>query len=231
MMKKTSKFSSALAMCAYACACACGKEAPKPEPARVQTGSPDFTINGTPSAPASVANAPNAPSAPNAPPPVPSASVSTTLAAGLVAPPPVIQKDAGKTLDAPKATTPASTQLTGKNFALAIASPGCRAGEECQVTIQVTAGNGYHVNKEYPYKFLANAAPGIEYLGKKTPTTFARESGDFREDGETKGTMTVRFKPAAAGTMIVSGTYKMSVCSAENCQIEAQPVTLSVPVI
>ncbi len=43
--------------------------------------------------------------------------------------------------------------------------------------------------------------------------------------------MTVRFKPTAAGDAKVSGTYKMSVCSAENCQIEQQTVSLNVPVM
>ena len=43
--------------------------------------------------------------------------------------------------------------------------------------------------------------------------------------------MIVRFKPTSAGEARVSGTYKMSVCSAENCQIETQAVTLVVPVM
>jgi hypothetical protein len=43
--------------------------------------------------------------------------------------------------------------------------------------------------------------------------------------------MTVRFKPATAGDANVSGTFKMSVCSASNCQIEQQAVALKVPVI
>ena len=42
--------------------------------------------------------------------------------------------------------------------------------------------------------------------------------------------MTVRFKPSSAGETKVSGTYKMSICSADQCQIEAQPIALGVPV-
>jgi hypothetical protein len=88
----------------------------------------------------------------------------------------------------------------------------------------------YHVNKEYPYKFVAT--PGaVDYLGKGDPNTFSRANGDFAEDGEKAATLTVRFKAKQAGDATVAGTYKLSVCSAENCQIEQQAVTLTVPVM
>ena len=99
------------------------------------------------------------------------------------------------------------------------------------MTLRLAAGGEYHVNKEYPYKFVATAAPGVQFLGNGEPNTFSRSSGDFREDGEKAATMTVRFKPTAAGEARVTGTYKMSVCSAENCQVETQAVQLAVPVM
>jgi hypothetical protein len=89
----------------------------------------------------------------------------------------------------------------------------------------------FHVNKEYPYKFVASAAPGVAYLANGDANTFSRSSGDFHEDSEKVGTMTVRFKPSAAGEARVAGTYKMSICSAEQCQIETQAVSLAVPVL
>lgn len=125
----------------------------------------------------------------------------------------------------------AQTHVTGKNFALDVASPGCRADTTCAVTLRLTTAGDYHVNKEYPYKFIATATPGIDYLGSGTVTQFSREQGDFKEEGEKAATLTVRFKAKSAGTANVSGTYKMSVCSAENCQVEQQPVTLAVPVM
>jgi hypothetical protein len=99
------------------------------------------------------------------------------------------------------------------------------------MTLRLAPSGEYHVNKEYPYKFLAGAAPGVQFLGNGDANTFSRAAGDFREEGEKSATMTVRFKPTAAGEARVSGTYKMSVCSAENCQIETQAVTLAVPVM
>lgn len=99
------------------------------------------------------------------------------------------------------------------------------------MTLRLAPTGAYHVNKEYPYKFVAAGAPNVTFLGKGDANTFSRASGDFAEEGEKAATMTVRFKPTAAGSARVSGTYKMSVCSAENCQIEQQAVTLDVPVL
>lgn len=125
---------------------------------------------------------------------------------------------------------PGKTHILGKNFSIDAASDACRAGSECAMTITLSAAPSYHINKEYPYKFVASAAPGVAFLGKEAPGTFSRASGDFKEQNETSATMTVRFKPAAAGETKISGTYRMSVCNEEHCQIEQQPVTVQVPV-
>ncbi|HSO36154.1 MAG TPA: hypothetical protein VLT33_26685, partial [Labilithrix sp.] len=129
------------------------------------------------------------------------------------------------------ALKPAGTTVSGKNFTLAVASPGCRVDVPCSLTLRLTAGGEFHVNKEYPYKFTASAAPGVAFLGNGDANVFSRASGDFREDGEKTATMTVRFKPSAAGEARIAGSYKMSVCSAEQCQIETQAVQLAVPVL
>lgn len=126
---------------------------------------------------------------------------------------------------------PASARLSGKNFSLDVASPGCRVDAPCTMTLRLVASGEFHINKEYPYKFVAAGAPGVTFLGSGEASTFSRAAGDFREDGEKTGVMTVRFKPTAAGEAKVSGTYKMSVCSASSCQIESQAVSLSVPVM
>lgn len=125
---------------------------------------------------------------------------------------------------------PGRQRIDGQNFTLDVASASCKAGADCTMTIKLTAASEFHVNKEYPYKLTANAAPGVTFLGKKDANVFTKESGDFVEEGEKTGTMTVRFKPAAAGEAKVAGTYKMSVCSADQCQIEVQPIALNVPV-
>jgi hypothetical protein len=189
---------------------ACNKPETKPEPI------PTFQIVGTPQ-----------------PAPEPSAapSASATASATASAKPTASAKTAAAASGAPAvALKAASTHVGGKNFALDVASPGCRADTPCAMTIRLAATGDYHINKEYPYKFTASPAPNVDFLGSGDANTFSRGQGDFKEDGEKNATLTVRFKPKSAGEAKVSGTYKLSVCSAENCQIETQNVTLAVNV-
>lgn len=139
-------------------------------------------------------------------------------------------KDAG-VASSSAALKPVSKHVAGNNFALDVASPGCKAGEECAMTIKLAASGSYHVNKEYPYKFIATPASGVAFLGKSDPNQFTRASGDFVEQGEKGGLMTVRFKPASAGEAKVAGKYKLSVCSADQCLIEEPMIDLAVPVM
>ena len=177
------------------------------------SASPLASASASPSASAKLAA--TATAAPSAS-PAPSALVATTGSA------------AAKNLPALK---PASTRMSGKNFTLDATSPGCRVDVPCTLVLRLAASGDYHVNKEYPYKFTATAASGVQFLGNGDANVFSRGAGDFREDGEKNATLTVRFKPTASGEARVSGTYKMSVCSAENCQIEQQAVNLAVPVM
>jgi hypothetical protein len=141
-------------------------------------------------------------------------------------------RDAGKGRATPGAALkPASKHISGSNFALDVSTPGCRASEECAMTIKLVPGGEYHVNKEYPYKFIATPAPGVAFLGKADPNTFTKAAGDFVENGEKAATMTVRWSASSAGEAHVAGRYKLSVCSAAQCQIEEQLVDLAVPVM
>jgi hypothetical protein len=188
-------------------------------------GSATTSGNVSPSADPAVSSSPPAP-----PPPLP----ATTSAAATVAPTAsVATVDAGRPKDAGRATAqkPASKHIDGNNFTLDVSSDGCKAGEDCVMTIKLAATGDYHVNKEYPYKFIATPSPGVTFLGKSDANTFSRAAGDFVEQGEKLGTMTVRFKPASAGEAKVAGKYKLSVCSDEQCLIEEEKIELAVPVM
>lgn len=120
----------------------------------------------------------------------------------------------------------------GNNFTVDATVGSCRAGAECTVSLKLTAGDGYHVNPEYPYKFTANDTSGVEFLGKNpsNKNQFTKSAGDFTVNGEKVGTMTIRFKPASHGNVSVSGLFKLSVCSAQNCQLDQANVTVPVTV-
>jgi hypothetical protein len=238
-----------LALISVAALTGCPKDDAKVDPATQSSASPSasrdvptFQINGTPqTASATPSSAPSAAPLASAT-PTPSATTTTTAtapsatgkatasatttAAASVAPPP-----SATTPPAPTAKTVAS-HVSGKNFGVDASSAGCKAGDSCVVTIRLNVtGSEYHVNKEYPYKFIASANPAVQYLGSGDANTFSRASGDFREDGEKSATMTVRFKAKSAGDANVSGTFKLSVCSADNCQLDQANVNLTVPVL
>ncbi len=120
----------------------------------------------------------------------------------------------------------------GNHFAVDSSQADCKAGAECVVELKLSAEGGFHVNKEYPYKFKAGDVAGVDYTGTDTAgkNVFSKASGDFTPDAkdEKLGTMKVHFKAAKAGALAIPGTFKLSVCSAENCQLET--AELSIPV-
>ena len=132
----------------------------------------------------------------------------------------------------------ATAKIDGKNFKLEIKSAGpCTATTECKGIITLDALSEFHINKEYPYKFTAKVNPDVEFLGKEGDqacaggkTIFSKCAGDFKQEGEQRATLGFRFKPAKAGPLTVVGTYKMSVCSAQNCQLETHELALDLTV-
>lgn len=123
---------------------------------------------------------------------------------------------------------------SGNNFVVNSTVSACAANAECKIVLRLEAKGDFHVNKEYPYKFKANAASGVTFLGKDTAgaETFSKTAGDFALDAgnEKVGTMTLKFKPANKGNVSISGVFKLSVCSAQNCQMESATVTVPVTV-
>ncbi len=100
-------------------------------------------------------------------------------------------------------------------------------GGECTGTITLTATGGYHINDEYPYRFVVDQAPGAEWLvsdGKG----FGKSTGDFKKTAPTVAELALRYRGKQVGPARLSGTYKMSICSEANCQVETVPLSVSV---
>ena len=125
------------------------------------------------------------------------------------------------------------SHVDGKNYKLDAKQVGdCVSGSECKITVRLEAQGDYHINGEYPYKLKAEAA-GVDFLGPAAAgkNTFSKSAGDFVADPGTPpkaGTMTVKFKPSAKGNVTINTTFKMSVCSAQNCQLETQEIAAAV---
>jgi hypothetical protein len=121
-----------------------------------------------------------------------------------------------------KPAATASAPLAGKPFYRVDRGPevACARGAVCEAGLVLTALGGYHVNKDYPFKFVGDPAATVQIDG---PGTFAM-------DGEQRGMLTVKFRTTQPGTAKLVGTFKLSVCSDENCEIEAPKLELGIPV-
>lgn len=121
----------------------------------------------------------------------------------------------------------------GSNFFIdAAQSSDCAPGANCAIAISLVATGEFHINDDYPYKFRADDAPHLTFQGTDPagPNVFSKLGSNWHKMGPQKGTMSVVFQSAEKGTRNVSGTFKLSVCSAHNCQLEQTSLTTPVSV-
>jgi hypothetical protein len=116
------------------------------------------------------------------------------------------------------------------NFFVDAAPGDCTAGSACIVTLKLVATGDFHINDEYPYRFKADDAPGVEFLGTDAgnKNSFSKAAGDWTKSEEKAGAMAVKFVPADRGQKSIAGTFKLSVCSPQACLLEQRQVTASV---
>ncbi len=121
----------------------------------------------------------------------------------------------------------------GSNFFVdAVPPEGCASGANCTIGLTLVATGAYHINDEYPYKFRADDAPHVTFQGTDPAgaSVFSKSASNWQKIGPQKGTMSVIFQSTDKGTKNVSGTFKFSVCSEQNCQLEQATVTVPVAV-
>jgi hypothetical protein len=121
----------------------------------------------------------------------------------------------------------------GDNFFVDVdPAPPCSAGATCITNLKLVAVGAFHINDEYPYKFKADDAPGVEFLGTDGAgqNVFSKVANDWRKNDEKTGTMTLKWRPAAGGDKKIAGVFKLSVCSAQACQLDQASVQAVVAV-
>ncbi len=116
------------------------------------------------------------------------------------------------------------------NFFIDTAPVKCTAGSPCSATVKLVATGDFHVNDEYPYRFKADDAPGVAFLGTDDngKNAFSKAAGDWQKSDAKTGAMTVKFVAADPGAKAIGGTLKLSVCSAQACLLEQRQVTANV---
>jgi hypothetical protein len=116
------------------------------------------------------------------------------------------------------------------NFFIDAVPASCTAGSPCSATLKLVATGDFHVNDEYPYRFKADDASGVAFLGTDSngTNTFSKSAGDWAKTDPKSGAMTLKFIAADPGAKAIGGTLKLSVCSAQACLLEQRQVTASV---
>jgi hypothetical protein len=138
---------------------------------------------------------------------------------------------AAETREAPLPQGACSHSVCGSHYFVdAMPVAGCTIGTTCRLAIKLVASGDYHINDEYPYKFKADDAPGLELLGTDVggKNVFSKVAKDWQKNDERTGTMAVTFKAVDTSVTSVGGVFKFSVCSPENCQLEQERVNASV---
>lgn len=96
----------------------------------------------------------------------------------------------------------------------------CAAGATCEARLVLAALGGFKVNREYPFKFVADPAPGVTVDG----------TGTFAFDDAKTGTLTLAYRAERGGPARFAGTFKLSVCTDESCIIESPKLAFELPV-
>lgn len=113
------------------------------------------------------------------------------------------------------------TRVEGQHVDVDVVSGTCHVGVPCVVTLQVAARGSFHVNQEYPHKFVAE---------EPEARTFRRSREAFAAPGQDVVTLVVSFVPDTAGGARLSGQVKTSACDDGTCAIETPRVSVVIPV-
>jgi len=112
--------------------------------------------------------------------------------------------------------------LAGKAFYRLDVGPQtpCTAGAPCEARLVLTALGAYHVDQRYPVQFVSDPVEGVTVDG----------TGAFALEDARSGTLTLRFRAARRGAARFAGTFKLSVCAGEQCEIEEPRIEFELPV-
>ncbi len=191
--------------------------------------------------PVATTTTPSASAPPAAPSAVPSA-IASTVPTSTTPPPSTVTTTPTSTVAVTPAPSAPSTAPTGPTkpvfahfaapqYTVDASNPGtCKAGADCAVSLRFQTTGEFHVNDDYPYRFTANDAPGVQFLGSDGGGTFSKKTGDFQKANATSAVMNVRFRATTAGTAAIAGTFKVAFCTDTACTPATQSVALSVPV-
>jgi hypothetical protein len=131
----------------------------------------------------------------------------------------------------PAAHSDCAHAVCADNFFVDIVSPNdCIAGAACRMTLKLVATGDFHINDEYPYRFRADDTQDVTFAGTDGAgrNVFSKAAGNWTKGDAKSGSMAITFLPAGKASLTISGTFKLSGCSKENCLLEQRQVRATV---
>jgi hypothetical protein len=110
-----------------------------------------------------------------------------------------------------------------------LAPEAAASGAKRAAVVHVVAGEGFHVNVDYPMAFTPDEVDGLHFEDKKIPLTDAAEKTACR--AEPKDTCEVRAKVpfTAEKAATLSGLVAFSICQSGQCLIKKVRLAVDVP--
>ncbi len=120
----------------------------------------------------------------------------------------------------------AANQHETANYKVTIEPAGSyERGKPGVVRIVLITKGDYHINEQYPYKFVVQESSdeGVTFAKK----TIRRADGTF---SKSRAEMPVTFTSNRSGNVRVGGVLSLSVCTASNCLLDKRPLELTVTI-
>ncbi|MDP1916582.1 MAG: hypothetical protein Q8L14_10065 [Myxococcales bacterium] len=129
-----------------------------------------------------------------------------------------------------RAEAPAPAQE--KHFTVSFTGQPAAVGEAARLSLRLVATDGFHVNADYPVNFVPDENEAVVFGAARVPLKDTTAKTPCARSAEDTCALDATLSPkaVAAGTHRVSGVFAFSVCSADQCLIEKEPVSLELVV-
>ena len=128
------------------------------------------------------------------------------------------------------AAAPASAK--DRHFTVSFTGTSATVGDAARLSLRLVAADGFHVNADYPVNFVPDQSTAVTFDAARVPLKDSAAKTACAGSAEDTCALDATLSPKAvtAGTHRVSGVFAFSVCSADQCLIEKEPVSVELVV-
>lgn len=127
---------------------------------------------------------------------------------------------------------PTPAPAKDKHFTVSFTGQPATVGDAARLSLRLVATDGFHVNADYPVNFVPDESSAVVFGATRVPLKDTAAKTPCTSTAEDTCALDATLSPKAvtAGTHRVSGVFAFSVCSADQCLIEKEPVSLELVV-